>query len=255
MSERKIILKNEAQVAKMREAGRLVANAFLMLEEHVQPGVTTGELDRITEEYLRRHGARPSFKGYRGFTGTICVAVNDVIVHGIPGDDADDALKEGDIISIDIGAILDGWHGDATVTYAVGEVDAESRELMDVCSRSLDAGIERARAGRRLTDISAAIQDVVEDGGFNVVRDLFGHGLGRSLHEAPLVPHYGAPGRGPQLQPGMVITIEPMITAGRLETELLSDGWTIITRDGARSVQYEHTVAITSNGPAILTLP
>jgi methionyl aminopeptidase len=252
MSERKIILKNDAQIAKMREAGRLVANAFLMLEEHVKPGVTTGELDRITEEYLRRHGATPSFKGYRGFTGSICVAINDVIVHGIPGDQA---LVEGDVISIDIGAILDGWHGDATVTYAVGEVDAESRELMDVCARSLAAGIERARAGRRLTDISAAIQDVVETSGFNVVRDLFGHGLGRSLHEAPLVPHYGAPGRGPKLQPGMVITIEPMITAGCLETELLSDGWTIITRDGARSVQYEHTVAITNNGPTILTLP
>lgn len=250
MSNRRISLKNDDQLQKMRAAGRLVAETFKMLGEHVRPGITTAELDALAEDFIRKHGAVPSFKGYRGFTGSTCISVNDEIVHGIPGDRV---LEPGDIVAVDIGARLNGWHGDATVTYAVGEIDSESRRLMEVCKASLDAGIEKARAGNRLSDISAAIQRVVEAEGFNVVRDLFAHGVGRALHEAPTFPHYGKPGRGPELVPGMVITIEPMIVAGRKEADLLDDGWTIVTRDGSRSAQYEHTVAITNNGPWILT--
>lgn len=235
----------------LRDAGLLVAETFQMLEPSVVPGVKTGELDRIVEEYIRSQGAKPSFKGYRGFRGSICVAVNDEVVHGIPGDRV---LNSGDIIAIDIGAELNGWHGDATITYGVGVIDADSLRLMEVCRASLDAGIEMARANNNLTDISAAIQRTVEQAGFNVVRDLYGHGLGRQLHEAPLLPHYGRPGRGPKLMAGMVITIEPMIVAGQKETVLLDDGWTIITRDGSRSAQFEHSVAITENGPLVLTV-
>ncbi|MEZ4523527.1 MAG: type I methionyl aminopeptidase [Thermomicrobiales bacterium] len=252
MSRRKIQLKNDQQIRKLRAAGKLVADTFEMLEPHIQPGVTTGELDQIVEAFIRAHGAEPSFKGYNGFTGSICVAVNDVVVHGIPGRQA---LREGDIIAVDIGARLDGWHGDATITFPVGKIDSESQRLMDVCKASLDAGIEVSRAGNRLSDVSSAVQKVVEQAGFNVVRDLFAHGVGRNLHEAPSFPHYGDPGRGPRLKEGMVYTIEPMIVAGSKEVNLLSDGWTIITVDGSRSAQYEHTIAITSNGPLILTAP
>lgn len=252
MSRRKIQLKNQQQVRKLRAAGQLVAETFAMIEPHVRPGVTTLELDLLAETFIRAHGAEPSFKGYNGFSGSICVAVNDVVVHGIPGPQA---LKEGDIIAVDIGARLEGWHGDATITYAVGEIDAESRRLMDVCKASLDAGIEMSRAGNRLSDVSAAVQHVVEAAGFNVVRNLYAHGVGRDLHEAPSFPHYGVPGRGPRLKEGMVYTIEPMIVAGDEAVDLLDDGWTIVTADGSRSAQYEHTIAITSNGPLVLTVP
>ena len=252
MARRKIQLKNAQQLRKLREAGKLVADTFAMLEPHVQPGITTMELDHLAEAFIRAHGAEPSFKGYNGFSGSICVAVNDVVVHGIPGRQV---LRDGDIIAIDIGARLDGWHGDATITFPVGEIDSESQRLMDVCKASLDAGIEVSRAGNRLSDVSAAIQKVVEADGFNIVRDLFAHGVGRNLHEAPSFPHYGIPGRGPRLKEGMVYTIEPMIVAGAKEVDLLGDGWTIVTSDGARSAQYEHTIAITSNGPLILTAP
>ncbi len=252
MSQRKIQLKNDQQIRKMREAGRLVARAFEMIEPHVRPGVTTAELDQLVEAFIRANGAVPSFKGYNGFPGSICVAVNDVVVHGIPGPLV---LNEGDIIAIDIGAKLDGWHGDATMTFPVGEIDPESRRLMEVCKASLDAGVRESRSGNRLSDVSASVQKVVEAAGFNVVRDLFAHGVGRDLHEAPSFPHYGIPGRGPKLQEGMVFTIEPMIVAGKKEVDLLADGWTIITADGERSAQFEHTVAVTSNGPLVLTLP
>ena len=252
MPRRKIQLKNERQLQKLRAAGKLVADTFAMIEPYVRPGVTTGELDQLVEAFIRAHGAEPSFKGYNGFTGSICVAVNDVVVHGIPGDLT---LREGDIIGIDIGARLDGWHGDATITFPVGKIDSESQRLMDACQASLDAGIAASHAGNRLSDVSAAVQRVVEEAGFNVVRNLFAHGVGRNLHEAPSFPHYGEPGRGPRLKEGMVYTIEPMIVAGSKDVNLLSDGWTIITADGARSAQFEHTVAITSNGPLILTAP
>jgi len=251
-------LKNAQQLEKMRAAGRVVAEVLDLLGEHVKPGISTGELDRIAEQYIRAKGGSPSFKGYpkylpreQRFPATLCVAVNDVVVHGIPNGQV---LAEGDIIAIDVGAILDGWHGDATRTYAVGEVDEESQRLMQVCEESLAVGIGQARAGRRITDISAAIEGHVVANGFQVVRNLFGHGIGRNLHEAPSLPHYGPPGAGPLLKPGMVITIEPMIVAGSPDVQVLDDGWTIITTDGARSAQYEHTVAITDNGPRILTL-
>jgi methionyl aminopeptidase len=248
----KIILKNRDQIAKMREAGRLVADTLDMLEDIVRPGISTREIDRIVEEYLRAHGATPSFKGYHGFTGSTCISVNEEVVHGIPGSRV---LKEGDIVAIDVGAILNGWHGDACRTYAIGRIDSESERLMRVCQESLEIGIGQARANRRLTDISYAIEQHVLANGFHVVRDLFGHGIGRQMHEAPSLPHYGPPGDGPVLRPGMVLTIEPMIVAGSPSVRTLDDGWTIVTNDGSRSAQYEHTVAITANGPEILTLP
>jgi methionyl aminopeptidase len=252
MARGRIRIKNADELAKMRESGRMVAKAFEMLDGEVKPGVTTLQLDDLVETFIRDHGATPSFKGYRGFPRSICTAVNDEVVHGIP---SHRELFEGDIIAIDIGAILDGWHGDATRTYAVGEIDPESQRLMDVCAESLELGIEKARAGNRLTDISAAIEERVMRDDFEVVHDLFGHGVGRELHEAPMLPHYGPAGDGPVLKPGMVITIEPMIVAGSREMLLLEDRWTIITRDGSRSAQYEHTVAITDGDPWILTLP
>ena len=252
MARSRIHLKNKDQIARMRESGRLVADTLDMIEEHVKPGISTGELDAIAEAYLRKHGAIPSFKGYHGFTGTLCVAVNDEVVHGIPNGRV---LKEGDIIAIDVGAVLNGWHGDTTRTYAVGTIDAEARRLMDVCYASMEAGIEAARSGAKLTDISYAIEQRVVEDGFKVVRNLFGHGIGRQLHEAPSLPHYGPAGDGPELRPGLVITIEPMIVAGSNKVHTLADGWTIVTDDGSWSAQYEHTIAITDNGPEILTLP
>ncbi len=247
-----IQIKKAEDLAKMREAGRLVANVLDMLAGEVRAGVTTGQLDDLAEAFIRDHGATPSFKGYRGFPRSICTAVNDEVVHGIP---SGRTLYDGDIIAVDVGAILDGWHGDATRTFGVGEIDAESQRLMDVCAESLVLGIEKARAGNRLTDISAAIEARVEADGFKVVHDLFGHGVGRQLHESPMLPHYGPAGNGPTLKSGMVITIEPMIVAGSRDMLLLEDGWTIMTRDGSRSAQYEHTVAITDDDPWILTLP
>jgi methionyl aminopeptidase len=243
-------LKQPDQLNKMREAGKIVAETLLLLQEAVQPGITTAELDRIAEENIRRHGATPSFKGYRGFPATICASINHEVVHGIPGHRA---LAEGDIIGIDIGARYRGYHGDATITVPVGRVSPEVERLLAACRESLDIGIDQARAGNRLTDISAAIQAHVERAGFSVVRDLYGHGIGRALHEEPMLPHYGSPGRGPVLRPGLVLTIEPMIAAGSPVTKILNDDWTIVTVDGSLSAQFEHTVAITANGPEVFT--
>lgn len=248
----KIYLKTPEQIALMREAGRVVAEILDLMEEMIVPGVTTSYLDRIAEEYIRTKGGTPSFKGYHGFTGSVCVAVNEVVVHGIP---SDLVLRDGDIIALDVGVILNGWHGDACRTYAVGTIDAESRRLMDVCKQSLEIGIEAAQPGRRLTDVSFAIEQVVNAAGFKVVHDLFGHGIGRDMHEAPSLPHYGPAGQGPEIRPGMVFTIEPMIVAGSRSVRTLADGWTIVTNDGSRSAQYEHTIAITDTGNEILTLP
>lgn len=248
----KIYLKTPEQIALMREAGRVVAEILDLMEEMIVPGVTTSYLDRIAEEYIRTKGGTPSFKGYHGFTGSVCVAVNEVVVHGIP---SDLVLRDGDIIALDVGVILNGWHGDACRTYAVGTIDAESRRLMDVCKQSLEIGIEAAQPGRRLTDVSFAIEQVVNAAGFKVVHDLFGHGIGRDMHEAPSLPHYGPAGQGPEIRPGMVFTIEPMIVAGSRSVRTLADGWTIVTNDGSRSAQYEHTIAITETGNEILTLP
>jgi methionyl aminopeptidase len=243
-------LKRPEQIARMREAGRIVAETLQLMREAVRPGITTRELDRIAEENIRKYGATPSYKGYRGFPASICASINSVIVHGIPDDTP---LDEGDIISVDVGAKHRGFHGDATISIAVGEVSNEAHRLMDVCRRALDVGIAKSHAGNRLTDISAAIQETVESAGFSVVRDLYGHGIGQNLHEEPLLPHYGEPGQGPVLRPGMVLTIEPMIAAGEPEWKTLSDRWTVVTVDGSLAAQFEHTVAITQNGPEILT--
>lgn len=234
----------------MREAGQIVADTLRKMRESARPGITTRELDRIAEENIRGHGATPSYKGYRGFPASICASVNSVIVHGIPDDTE---LNSGDIISVDVGAKYRGFHGDATISIPIGSPGDEACRLMDVCRRALHAGIEKSRAGNRLTDISAEIQGVVESAGFSVVEDLYGHGIGRSLHEEPLLPHYGEPGQGPLLRKGMVITIEPMITAGDSAWQTLRDNWTVVTRDGSLAAQFEHTVAITENGPEILT--
>ncbi len=234
----------------MREAGQIVADTLRLMRSSVRPGISTNELDKLAEENIRRHGATPSYKGYRGFPASICASVNTVIVHGIPDDTP---LKEGDIISVDVGAKFRGFHGDATLTLAVGEISDEATRLMQVCRTALYAGIDRTRAGNRLTDISATIQKEVESAGFSVVRDLYGHGIGSNLHEEPLLPHYGDPGQGPRLRPGMVLTIEPMIAVGDPAWETLSDNWTVVTLDGSLSAQFEHTVAITDNGPEILT--
>jgi methionyl aminopeptidase len=243
-------LKRPEQINRMREAGQIVADTLRLMRQRIEPGITTHELDKIAEENIRRHGATPSYKGYRGFPASICASVNTVIVHGIP---SKEPLKPGDIISVDVGAKYRGFHGDATISVGVGNVEPEAQRLMDVCRSSLYAGIEKMRAGNRLTDISATIQKCVESAGFSVVRDLYGHGIGSNLHEEPLLPHYGDPGQGPRLRPGMVLTIEPMIAAGDPAWQTLSDNWTVVTLDGSLSAQFEHTVAITDNGPEILT--
>jgi methionyl aminopeptidase len=248
----RIKLKQPEQIHKMREAGRIVAETLQLLDDAARPGVTTGELDSLAERHIRRSGAVPSYKGYRGFPATICASVNSVIVHGIPDGTK---LRDGDIISIDVGARYQGFHGDATITIPIGDVSAEACRLLRVCRESLEIGVAESRAGRRMTDISAAIQKHVEAAGFAVVRDLYGHGIGRSLHEEPLLPHYGRPGQGPILRPGLVLTIEPMIVAGDPEWRTLEDRWTVVTIDGSLAAQFEHTVAITENGPEILTLP
>ncbi len=236
----------------MREAGRIVADTLNFMRAEVKPGVTTAELDAKADELIRKRGAKPSFKGYQGFPASICVAVNNEVVHGIPGQRR---LKDGDIITIDVGANYRGLHGDAAISIPVGQVSPLARRLLEVCEASLYVGIEEARVGRRLTDIGDAIQNYVEGEGFSVVRQYCGHGVGRSLHEDPQVFHHGPGGKGPVLRRGMVFTIEPMINAGGPDTQLLGDKWTVITADGSLSAQFEHTVAITEDGPRLLTLP
>ena len=253
-----IVLRSRQQIAKLRAAGRLVAQTYEMLRPHVRPGVTTRELDRIAEEFIRSRGGVPAYKGYRPhfsvrpFPATICVAINDVICHGIPGTQA---LREGDIIGIDIGVQLDGWYGDACITFPVGEVGPEARRLLEVAEAAMWRGIRAARAGNRLGDVGAAIQRYVEANGYSVVREWGGHGIGQHLHEEPSsVPHYGRPGTGLRLQPGLVFTIEPMVNAGGPEAVVdESDGWTVRTADGSLSAQFEHTLVVTDDEPEILT--
>ena len=255
----KIGIKKSREIVKMRDAGRLVAECFAILDESVKPGLSLRELDQKVENYIRRRGAKPLYKGYKGssaghppFPGTICASVNHEICHGIPDDRL---LKEGDIIGIDIGLRLKGWCGDACVTFAVGEISPETSRLMDVGRECLRVGIEAAQPGAYLNTIGTAINDYADTQGVTVVREWGGHGIGRQLHEAPSVSHIRQPDPGPQLRPGMVFTIEPMINAGTYKWILLEDGWTVITADGALSAQYEHTIAITKNGPQILTGP
>jgi len=235
----------------MREAGRVTARALRAVGDAVVPGVTTAELDEVAVEVIRAAGAKPAFLGYHGFPATICASRNCEVVHGIPGKLR---LQEGDIISIDMGAIVDGYFGDSARTFPVGRVSQEAARLLDVTARSLEAGIAAARPGGRLYDIGAAVQAVAEGGGFSVVREYVGHGIGRAMHEEPQVPNYGTAGKGPTLLPGMVLAIEPMINAGTAQVRQLKDGWTVVTADGALSAHFEHTVAITEDGPVILTL-
>lgn len=247
-----IILKTNAEIEKMRVAGRVVADALTMLTESIVPDrTTTGDLDRLADEFLAIRGAVPSFKGYRGYPATVCVAVNEEVVHGIPGSRV---LKSGDIIGIDLGAVVDGFQGDSAVTVAVGQISAEAERLLRIGRESLFAGIRQARIGNRLTDISSAIQQYAESHGYSVVRDLVGHGIGRDMHEDPQVPNFGRPGRGPRLEAGMTLAIEPMVNIGGHQVEGLPDRWTIVTRDRSLSAHWEHTVAVTKSGPDILTL-
>jgi methionyl aminopeptidase len=249
--ERVIEYKSEAEIGKMRRAGLVVGQALELLRESVRPGMTTGDLDAIAERHIRDAGAIPSFKGYQGFPATICASVNDEIVHGIPGGRM---LHEGDIISIDCGAILDGWHGDAAVTVPVGEVAPELHRLMEVCEEAMWRGFAAARLGGRLTDISHAIEAYVRSqGDYGIVEEYVGHGIGTAMHQDPQVPNYGRPGRGPKLRKGLALAVEPMVNLGARHTVLLNDGWTVKTRDGKPSAHFEHTFTLTDDGPWVLT--
>jgi methionyl aminopeptidase len=252
-----ITIKSDKELDLMRQAGQVVAQAKALVSEAVEPGVTTRELDRIAEEEIKRAGATPSFKGYPGvaqtpFPATICVSLNEEIVHGIPGDRV---LREGDIVSIDVGAIVGGFHGDSAFTMGVGAISEEASRLIDATREALKQGIARAKSGARLTDISAAVQKYSEGLGYSVVRQYVGHGIGRALHEEPQVPNYGKAGRGPLLRKGMTIAIEPMLNVGGWEAVQLDDGWTVVTADGALSAHFEDTIAITEDGPEVLTSP
>ncbi|MCY8232413.1 type I methionyl aminopeptidase [Priestia filamentosa] len=245
-----IICKTPRELEIMREAGRIVALTHQELQKHIKPGITTKELDRIAEKIIRQHDAEPSFKGYNGFTGSICASVNEELVHGIPGDRK---LNDGDIISIDIGAYYNGYHGDSAWTYAVGSVSDEAEKLLKVTEESLYKGLEKAIPGDRLSNISHAIQTYVEEHGFSVVREYVGHGVGQDLHEDPQIPHYGPPNKGPRLRPGMVLAIEPMVNAGSRYVKTLADGWTVVTQDKKYCAHFEHTIAIVEDGYEILT--
>ena len=245
-----IMRKRAEELDKMRRAGRVVAETLQILRAAVRPGVTTAELDEIAEREIRARGGTPSFKGYRGFPATICTSVNSEIVHGIPGKRT---LKDGDLLKLDAGAIVEGYHGDSAISVPVGEVPQETLKLIETTERSLQSGIAEARAGNRIGDIGAAVQTTAEGAGFSVVREYVGHGIGRALHEDPPVPNYGSHGKGLPLEPGLVIAIEPMVNIGTYETRLLPDGWTVVTADGALSAHFEHTIAITEDGPEVLT--
>ena len=248
-----IVRKSAAELDRMARAGSIVAETLALLGEHVRPGTTTGDLDRLADEFIRSHGGVPTFKGYQGpypYPASICTSPNEVVVHGIPGDYA---LAEGDVLSVDVGVTLDGYVADSAYTFPVGEIDAEAERLLETCNAALYAGIEQAKTGGKLSDISHAVQRVTEEAGFSVVRSLVGHGVGRDMHEDPQIPNYGEPGRGPTLASGMTLAIEPMITAGGHEVIVRDDMWTIATRDGSLAAHFEHTVAITDDRPRILT--
>ena len=245
-----IVLKHPAEIEKMRAAGRIVAGALAGLRDIVRPGVTTAELDAYAEGFIRDHGAVPAFKGYMGYPASLCVSVNEVVVHGIP---SGRRLREGDIVGLDLGALLDGFYGDAAATLPVGEISNELKKLLKVTAESLARGIEQAVVGARVSDISHAVQAHAEANGYSVVRDFVGHGIGRKLHEDPQVPNFGAPGQGPRLKAGMTIAIEPMINMGVHHTVILDDGWTAVTLDRKHSAHFEHTVAVTDDGPVALT--
>lgn len=247
-----IIIKTQREVEIMRKAGRIVAGAHDLVKQHIKSGITTKELDEIVEEYIRSCNAIPAFKGYNGFPASICASINEEVVHGIPSSSV--KLKDGDIISIDIGTVYDGYVGDGAKTYPVGQIDNEKEQLIKVTRQSFYEGIKFAKVGYRLSDVSHAIQEYAESFGFSVVRDFVGHGVGKNMHEAPQIPNFGQPGKGPRLQKGMVLAIEPMINAGSYHVRILSNDWTVVTLDGKPSSHYEHTIAITDGEPDLLTV-
>jgi methionyl aminopeptidase len=247
-----IILKSPDEVAKMRVAGSIVAETIDTVLAAVRPGVSTADLDAVAEAFIRERKATPSFKGYRGFPASICASLNEEVVHGIPSPKR--ILKEGDVLSLDFGAIWDGYHADSAVTVFVAEPpSAEAEKLVRVTEEALEAGISQIRPGGRLSDISHAVQQVVEGAGFSVVREYVGHGIGRSLHEDPQIPNYGLPGRGPELRPGLVVAVEPMVTMGDWKTRVLADDWTVVTADRSLAAHFEHTIAVTEDGREVLT--
>lgn len=247
-----IVLKSADEIQLMREAGRIVAQAHALVRELIRPGLTTLDLDRAVDEFLLKQNAIPAFKGYQGYPASICASVNEVVVHGIPSKDV--ILQEGSIISVDIGAFVDGFCGDSAWTYPVGEVDPEVQSLLQTTEEALFEGIAQAKVGNRLSDISHAVQQRAEERGFSVVRDFVGHGIGRKMHEAPQIPNFGPPGRGPRLKTGMTLAIEPMVNMGSYHVQILNDNWTVVTRDNKWSAHFEHTIAITDEGPVILTI-
>jgi methionyl aminopeptidase len=245
-----IIRKSPEEIEKMAAAGRVVADTIALLGEHMRPGVTTAELDKLAADYIASQGGTSPFYGYRGYPATICTSPNDMVVHGIPGDVR---LGEGDILSADVGVILDGFVADSAYTFAVGEISDEAERLLDGCRAALEAGIAQCVVGNRLSDISHAVQTATEEAGYSVVRSLVGHGIGRSMHEEPQLPNYGPPGRGPELAAGMTFAVEPMITAGGPEVYIHDDEWSISSVDGSLAAHFEHTVAVTDDGPRVLT--
>lgn len=245
-----IAIRNASELDLIKRSGEILKHCFLELEKLVKPGVTTAELDRVAEAFIFSHDAIPAFKGYKGYPASICASVNEQVVHGIPGPRE---LKEGDIIGIDIGVIHDGYHADATRTYGIGKIDEEAKSLIGVTRESLELAIDKARPGNHLSDISHVIQTYVEKRGFQVVRALVGHGIGQQMHEEPQIPNFGPPGKGPILKAGMVLAIEPMVNAGTYEVLTLKDNWTFVTVDGKLSAHFEDTVAVTENGPVIMT--
>jgi methionyl aminopeptidase len=247
---RTVFLRGKEEIEAIREAARLVALTLEMLAREVRPGVTTADLDRKAESFIREHGGRPAFKGYRGFPASICSSINDEVVHGIPGPRA---LAEGDIIGVDVGVEKGGYYGDAAHTFTVGRVSDEATRLLQVTREALMRGVAQAKAGNRVGDISHAIQSYVEAQGFSVVRSLVGHGIGRNMHEEPQVPNYGTPDRGPRLMAGQVLAIEPMVNIGAPDVVTQPDGWTVVTKDGSLSAHFEHTVAVGPEGPVILS--
>ena len=246
-----ISIKSPHEIEKMRAAGRLTAQARALAGSMVRPGVTTLEIDREVRRFIESHGAKPSFLGYGGFPGSACISVNEVVIHGIPDPRK---LKEGDIVSVDVGAYLDGFHGDCAATYPCGQVSEEAQRLIDVTRQSFFEGIKLARAGQRVSDVSHAVQQYVESFGYSVVREFVGHGVGRNLHEAPEVPNYGAAGHGARFQPGMVIAVEPMVCMGDWKVKVLKDKWTTVSADGSLTAHYENTILITDGEPELLTV-
>lgn len=246
-----IHLKTKEEVEIMRRAGAVVARTLNMVGEEIKAGMTTAELDALIEEFIRGEGAIPAFKGYQGFPGSACISIDDEVVHGIPGKRV---IKEGEIVSVDVGSIVEGFHGDSARTYAVGEISDEKKQLLEYTKKSLMTAIDKALKDHKLGEVSAAVQEVAEAQGYGVVRRLVGHGIGRELWEEPQIPNFGSPTDGPILKTGMVVAIEPMVNLGTYEVKTLNDGWTVVTADGQPSAHFEHTVAITDNGPDILTL-